>query len=160
MTESGGREPRRPAVTKAAGRGKGSSRCSDPPPDGLLRAIDQFNRGEYWEQHETLEDIWIEEADPVRHLYQGILQVGVAFHHWRRSNFRGADLLLERGLTYLQPFRPSCMGVDVERLVMEAAACHAELRRLGPRRMALFDPARFPRVHLVGESETTRDISE
>ncbi len=143
-------DPRpKPRVTKAAGRGRGSARCADLPPPELLHGIAQFNRQEYWDQHETLEDLWIEEDDPIRHLYQGILQIGVALHHWGRTNYRGADLLLERGLTYLQPFRPACMGVDVERLVMEAAACHTELRRLGPRRMMLFDRSTFPLVHLI-----------
>ncbi len=137
----------RPRVTKEAGRGRRSERCAEPPPPGLLKGIAQFNRGEYWDQHETLEDLWIEEDDPVRHLYQGILQIGVAFHHWGRGNYRGADALLERGLAYLQPFRPACMGIDVERLVMDSAACHAELRRLGPRRMRRFDTSRFPSVH-------------
>lgn len=143
---------RRPPVSKEAGRGRGSALCGEPPPGELLAGVAQFNRGEYWNQHETLEELWIEEADPVRHLYQGILQVGVAFHHWGRGNFRGADLLLERGIAYLQPFRPLCRGVDVERLITDAAACHAELRRLGPRRMLHFEATRFPKVHLVGAS--------
>ena len=143
----------RPKVTKAEGRGRPSDRCADPPPAALLDGIAKFNRQEYWEQHETLEELWIEEGDPVRHLYQGILQIGVAFHHWLRGNYRGADLLLERGLGYLQPFRPACMSVDVERLVMETAACHADLRRLGPKRMLQYDSARFPLVHRIEMDE-------
>ncbi len=141
---------RRPPVSKEAGRGRGSALCGEPPPAELLAGIAQFNRGEYWNQHETLEELWIEEADPVRHLYQGILQVGVAFHHWGRGNFRGADLLLERGIAYLQPFRPLC----------RTRRCRAaDHRRRGlPRRTPASRPApdaafrgdTIPQVHLVG----------
>src|SRR5918992_5322278 len=32
--------------------------CDDPPPPLLREGIAQFNRGEYFEQHETLEVLW------------------------------------------------------------------------------------------------------
>ena len=60
--------------------------CDEPPPAQLLEGIAQFNRGELFEQHETLELLWRAERRDVRHLYQGILQIGVAFHHLRRLN--------------------------------------------------------------------------
>src|SRR5680860_1792203 len=63
------------------GRGQPSGRCGDPPPPRLRRGIEQFNRGEFFEQHETLELEWLEERDPVRYLYQGILQIGIGFEH-------------------------------------------------------------------------------
>src|SRR5262249_20822635 len=47
------------------------------PPAELVRAVEQFNRGEFFECHETLEALWMAEAEPLRRLYQGILQVGV-----------------------------------------------------------------------------------
>ncbi len=62
----------------------------EPPPPALLAGIEQFNAGEYWECHETLETLWRAEPRPVRDLYQGILQIGVAFHHLRNDNIPGA----------------------------------------------------------------------
>ncbi|HEX5938776.1 MAG TPA: DUF309 domain-containing protein [Dehalococcoidia bacterium] len=144
-----GQERKRPSIGKV-NRGLPSERCSDAPPAELLRGIEEFNRGEFFEQHETLEEIWIEETDPVRYLYQGILQVGVGFYHRRRNNFRGATLLLERGTRYLQPFRPSCLGIDVEALVGAAELALAEIQRLGPEGLAAFDESRFvPKVRLL-----------
>ena len=72
------------------GRGQRSRRCSESPPARLRRGIEQFNRGEFYEQHETLEEEWLAERDPVRYLYQGILQIGVGFEHLRRGNPTGA----------------------------------------------------------------------
>jgi len=90
-------------------------RCDDAPPDALLHGIEEFNRQEFFEQHETLEGIWIHEPDAVRYLYQGILQVGVGFYHWRRGNWRGAVAKLGHGLEKLEAYRPHCMTIDVER---------------------------------------------
>jgi len=129
-----------------------TARCADPPPAALLRGIDEFNRQEFFEQHETLEGIWIREPDAVRYLYQGILQVGVGFYHWRRGNWRGALAKLGHGLTKLEPYRPACMTIDIERLVVETAALRDLLERRGPADLPPFPPPRLPRVHRTTES--------
>src|SRR4029079_15976225 len=92
-----------------------------PPPADLLAGIAQFNAGEYWECHETLETIWRVEPDHIRYLYQGILQVGVGFYHLKRGNWRGAVNKPRSGLVYLAPCSPTCMGIDVAELCAEAS---------------------------------------
>lgn len=128
------------------GRGQPSRRCSDLPPPRLLRGIEQFNRGEFFEQHETLEEEWIAEQDPVRYLYQGILQIGVGCEHLRRGNPAGARSLWLRGIEYLEPFRGGCMKVDVDRLVAATERCVAELERVGDDGLKRFDRELIPRV--------------
>jgi uncharacterized protein len=129
-----------------------TARCDDLPPPALLQGIEEFNREEFFEQHETLENIWINEPDSVRYLYQGILQVGVGFYHWRRGNWRGAVAKLGHGLSKLEPYRPACMTIDVERLVRETATLHEELQRRGPEDLPPFPPAGLPRVHRTSET--------
>lgn len=85
----------------------------------------------------------------MRHLYHGILQVGVGFHHWRRGNFHGASVLLEEGIERLRPFAPTCQTVDVASLIADASAARAQLIMLGPERMAEFDLANAPRVRFA-----------
>jgi hypothetical protein len=142
----------RPRIGKV-GRGQPTSRCADPPPSALLQGIAEFNRGEFFEQHETLEAAWIEEEDPVRYLYQGILQIGVGFHHLSRGNLYGARRLWARGATLLESFRPSCMGVDVTRLVDETRRCLVELDRIESSATSDFDAALIPRVHLTANAQ-------
>ena len=122
--------------------------CSEPPPAALLEGIEQFNRGDYFEQHETLELLWRAEPRDVRRMYQGILQIGVAFHHLRRLNHHGTVYMLTRGSRYLAPFVPRCQSVDVEALLSEAAAALREVERLGPDRLDEFDWRLAPRVRL------------
>ena len=126
-----------------------SDLCAGPPPEGLLRGIEEFNRREFFEQHETLELIWIKEPDPVRYLYQGILQVGVGFYHWRRGNWRGAVAKLRQGLEKLEPYRPTCMTIDVERLITETTRLKQELESRGATDLPPFPPPGLPQVHRV-----------
>jgi predicted metal-dependent hydrolase len=122
--------------------------CDEPPPPLLLEGIAQFNRGEFFEQHETLELLWRAERRDVRYLYQGILQIGVAFHHLRRCNHHGTVYMLTRGPRYLAPFAPRCQGVDVRRLLDDAAKVLAEVNRLGPDRLGEFDWRLVPTVRV------------
>ena len=129
--------------------------CADPPPPELVEGVAQFNAGQFYECHETLEAIWLREAGEIRRLYQGILQVGVAFYHLGRGNYRGATSLLETGITYLGALGPECMGVDVQRLVEESITAYRELLRLGAARKAEFDPALTPVIEWKKPPEVT-----
>jgi predicted metal-dependent hydrolase len=123
--------------------------CDEPPPPELLEGIAQFNRGEYFEQHETLERLWRAERRDIRYLYQGILQIGVAFHHLRKLNHHGTVYMLTRGARYLAPFAPACQRVDVATLLRDAAAALREVERIGPSRLPEFDWALAVKVRLV-----------
>ena len=123
------------------------ARCDDPAPPELIHGIEQFNAGEFFEQHETLELLWRATRAPVRGLYHGILQVGVGFHHWRSGNFHGASTLLEEGIERLRVFAPSCHGVDVDSLITDTTAAHGRLIALGPEGMRGVDiTAVAPRI--------------
>ncbi|MCB0075629.1 MAG: DUF309 domain-containing protein, partial [Caldilineaceae bacterium] len=54
------------------------------------QGVHEFNRGEFFEQHELFEEAWLEEPRPIREMYQGILQVGVAFYLIEQDNWAGA----------------------------------------------------------------------
>jgi uncharacterized protein len=96
----------------------------EPPPSSLLVGVGQFNTGEYWECHETLETLWRAEPRPVRDLYQGILQIGVAFYHLRHGNLPGAIKMLRRGLPRLHDLPEICQGVRATELARAARAIH------------------------------------
>lgn len=102
-------------------------------PGNLRTACEQFNRGEFWECHETLEEIWQEEPGEVRDLYKGLIQVAAAYVHLSRGNYRGADRLLATAVGYLQPYRArGAMGFDIEGICTVAERAHARLRADGP----------------------------
>jgi len=129
----------RPAVRELAG-------CQDPLSRAAARGLLLFNQGDYFEQHEYLEEAWRAEERPVREMYQGILQVGVAFLQIQRGNWAGAIKLFRRGLPRLRDLPPVCQGVQVGKFREAAEAIHREITRLGPEGLAQFDTSRFPRI--------------
>ncbi|RNC67443.1 MAG: DUF309 domain-containing protein [Desulfuromonadales bacterium] len=126
--------------------------CSDAPPAELLAGIDQFNAGYWFACHETLEELWAGEQGDARDLYQGILQVAVALHHWREGNYKGAMILCDSSLRLLDRVTPHCQGVDVSRLLNDVTCLRSTLEQLGEERMGALDSVLIPRIRLVAES--------
>ncbi|QWV96477.1 DUF309 domain-containing protein [Geomonas nitrogeniifigens] len=123
-----------------------SQRCQSAAPPELQQAIDEFNAGEWFECHETLEELWVGEKGELRDFYQGLLQVAVALYHWRNGNFKGAEGLLQRGSGLLRRVSERCLGVDVAALVAESGVLREALLGLGEERMAELDPALIPKL--------------
>jgi predicted metal-dependent hydrolase len=122
--------------------------CAESPPSGLLQGIAEFNQREFFECHETIEAVWMAEPRPIRLLYQGILQIGVALYHAQRRNWRGAMKTLARAIPKLAYFEPACMGIDVRGLLADAQRIRQHLIQLGEERIGEFDPALFPTIHV------------
>lgn len=63
----------------------------------LELGIVQFNKGEYFDCHETLEEVWRELNADEKEITQAIIQIAVAYYHLLNSNSEGARKLLKRG---------------------------------------------------------------
>jgi uncharacterized protein len=129
--------------------------CDRIPTPEMLHAFEQFNRGEFWHQHETLELVWRAETDPsIRNFYKGVLQVGVGFHHLRKGNYNGVIKVLGRGINYLKPYAPDCYGVDVAQLIEQASVVYWRVRDAGKEHIAELKEIALPQVHLFGETQS------
>ncbi|MEO8392926.1 MAG: DUF309 domain-containing protein [Chloroflexota bacterium] len=113
--------------------------CDEPLPPGAVEAVHKFNAGLYHEQHDEFEALWMREPGPVRQLYQGVLQVGIAYYQITRGNGRGALKMLLRTVQWLAPLPDVCQGINVAQLRADAAAVRAELERVGVDGIANFD---------------------
>lgn len=135
----------------------GSSGKNLPPPTelpiGVQEGIRLFNQGRFYEQHEVIEHEWHAERTEIRALYQGILQIGVGFHHALNGNQKGAVNLLTDGIAKTQRFMPNALGIDTARLVREAESCLEQIVALGERNISAFDVTTIPHIHFVS---TTR----
>jgi hypothetical protein len=123
--------------------------CEESPTRQLLEAIRQFNTGEWFECHETLEELWVGEEGEAREFYQGVLQVAVALHHWRNGNFGGAISLLKGGVAYLSRVSAVCQWVDVAAFIADAERVREALEQLGTEDMAALDPSLIPVLRVV-----------
>jgi predicted metal-dependent hydrolase len=92
-------------------------------------AIEQFNSGDYYACHDTLEEIWHGAWQEDRHFYQGILQVAVGLYHLQNRNWRGAMILLGEGISRLPEYEPSYHGVMVTELRDGAAEILGQIQQ-------------------------------
>ncbi|SJZ96600.1 hypothetical protein SAMN02745119_02162 [Trichlorobacter thiogenes] len=120
--------------------------CQDSPSGQLLLGIRQFNAGQWYECHETLELLWIPATGDLRTLYQGIIQIAIALHHWRNGNFNGAISLLDGGVDYLSKLPQICLWIDVAELITQAESVKKQLEGLGKARMAELDTHFIPKI--------------
>ena len=101
---------------KEAGSGGGSG--YDPL---YVAFLAYFNRErDYFECHEVMEQLWLEEGrEP---LYQGLLQVSVGLYHHRNGNIDGGIKLLSAALDKLAGYPPVTLGIRLDKLRDDAAA--------------------------------------
>ena len=126
-----------------------SESCLQRPPSDLQAAVGEFNRQAFFKCHETLEALWMGEPGPIRQLYKGILQLGVAFYHLQAGRARSAAFLLERASNYLQPFAPHCMGLDLEHLLTRVSYCLEQVRQYATGHLDQFDWGCIPQIQMT-----------
>jgi uncharacterized protein len=103
--------------------------CRDELPEGVIEGLRLFNSGEYFQAHEVLEDIWREEPRPIRELYRGILQVGIAYYHLIRGNLSGALKMFRRSRVWLNAFPDHCQGIDLAQFRQDYEVVQAVVER-------------------------------
>ncbi|MCI0393501.1 MAG: DUF309 domain-containing protein [Chloroflexi bacterium] len=108
-----------------------------------LQGLEEFNRGEFFEAHEYLEEAWNEDNSAARDLYRAILQVAVAYLQIERGNYQGAIKMFLRVRQWLEPLPAVCRGVDVAQLRADAADAHQALLAVGPDQLHQFDRSLF-----------------
>jgi uncharacterized protein len=89
----------------------------------FLEGIAHFNACDFFEAHESWEELWQDYQGPSRTFYQGLIQVAVCLHHFGNGNIRGARKLFHSSVKYLEPFRPQHEGIDLEKFLGELSRC-------------------------------------
>lgn len=105
-------------------------------PDLYVRFFYEFHvTKDYFECHELLEDLWMEEGrDP---FYQGLLQIAVGLFHQRNGNLGGACKMFDLAVQKLDYYPSQWMGIDVEKARQDVRAAK---RRIEHDELALFEP--------------------
>jgi hypothetical protein len=115
------------------------SACSESLSPLAVKGLEEFNRGEYFQAHESLEEAWNQDDSVGRELYRAILQVAVAYLQIERGNYPGAIKMFLRSRQWLDPLPDICRGVDIATLRMDADRAQAELLKTGMHGMQHFD---------------------
>ena len=127
---------------------------NDLPPE-WLQGIHEFNTGEYYACHDTLEALWMDSIDPDKKFYQGVLQIAVACYHLHNRNWRGAVTLLGEGIGRLPYYQPVYAGIDVTKLIEDSRHLLTTLQSIGVNNIDDFvdllaeDSSILPRVRSI-----------
>ncbi len=63
----------------------------------MQEGIELFNEQKYWECHESLEDVWMEDRnDPARNVYWAVIQVAATCIHYREKKLIGAQGMITK----------------------------------------------------------------
>ncbi|MFB2835184.1 DUF309 domain-containing protein [Floridanema evergladense] len=107
-------------------------------PDDFWQGVAQFNSGDYYTCHDTLEALWMDATEPQKTFYQGILQIAVGLYHLSNRNWRGAVILLGEGTNKLGYYQPDYAEVNVEKLIAESRELLAALQAAGAENVGEF----------------------
>jgi len=125
----------------------------------IERAIEVFNRGEYFDAAEAFEHALVVAEPDVKELIGALNRIAAALHlRFERGGYRGSLNLLSQALMTLEDFRPERAGIDIERLCLEVGAFAEELRSAprdeseGLRRRAriFVEKRRAPKINRTG----------
>ena len=83
------------------------------------RGLELFNKGEFFDAHEVLEDVWRAAPAAEKKFLQGLIQVAVGLHHYSRGNRVGARSLLARAHRNLSGYSAQHGGIDLAGLRTE-----------------------------------------
>ena len=115
-----------------------------PDPLKLFQqGLDLFNRGEFYDCHEVLEELWTPTKQPDRWFLQSLIHFAVGFYHHRNGNVIGARRQLGKGIKKIQGYLPDWDGVDTAAIEREVRRC-LEMIEAGAR------VERFPTITQLG----------
>lgn len=75
--------------------------------------LELFNRGEFYDAHEVLEDVWRASIDPEKRFLQALIQTAVALHHHSTGNVVGCKSLMARALRNFSGYPEGFCGVEL-----------------------------------------------
>ncbi len=113
---------------------------------GLRKGVEEFNCGQFFECHDTLEDVWNGVRGPARDFLQGLIQVAVGFYHLGNGNQRGGESQLEKGLSKLSGYGDSYLGLELSQLRIEVKSWLDKVRAGEKLQASRTD---FPKYHFL-----------
>ena len=110
----------------------------------IKEGVDLFNRAEFFDAHEVLEDIWRAAPQEEKKFLQGIIQVAVALYHHGNGNSIGACSVLRRAFRNLSRYPEGYGGIQLADLLRSVSAWQRAMDEGKP-------VPQFPRIIVIEE---------
>jgi predicted metal-dependent hydrolase len=114
----------------------------------FLKGVEEFNQQAFFECHETLEELWLEEHGEARQFLQGIIQIAAGYFKLQQQVPAGAIKLWRTGMEKLTAYQPVYSGMNVEALTQRVQLNLANLE--SAQRRGLAPPVlELPSIQLI-----------
>ncbi len=90
-------------------------------PEQYYAFFEKFNAGEYYECHDLLEEIWME--DKSNKFLQGMLQLAVGIYHFECGNIKGARWMFTNAKKYLSKYPSRYWDLQVDEVLQYLDRC-------------------------------------
>ncbi|MCS5624613.1 MAG: DUF309 domain-containing protein [Candidatus Marinimicrobia bacterium] len=80
------------------------------------KGLSEYEKGDYFEAHESWEDLWSDYSIPDRRFIQGLIQLSVSFVHLGNGNMVGAKSLLKKCQGKFSDFSGIQRGINLVEL--------------------------------------------
>lgn len=110
--------------------------------------IDVFNKEDFYECHEVLEKVWLQDQGPDRLFYQGIIQVAACFHHISRKKLYEASKVLQLGLEKLKDYPDIYLRLELGTLKNQLKWWEDYLSKVA-RQEKTDSPPPYPKLRLI-----------
>jgi len=88
-----------------------------------LKGIELFNAREFFDAHETWEELWHETQGEAKNFIQALIQAATALHHFQNSNLKGAKLLYDSFRDLISPYPDKFLDTNKKKLTDEMNLC-------------------------------------
>lgn len=110
-----------------------------------LAFFDCFNRQQYYETHDVLEDLWLERrGTPEANFYKALIQLAGAFVHLEKGRRGPAAALLRLAAEYLRNYPVGMGGLHLPAVLRLMEQWLAVAEEPADRRIPLFEPPQLP----------------
>lgn len=113
--------------------------------DLFQKGLSQFNAGDFFEAHETWEDLWRDASGDDRLFYQGLIQLAVTLVHVQQGNPRGVRNVWRSAQTKFAGLSAVYQGVDTPALLVAMENFLAPVLAMD---MQAFEPGKGRGQHL------------
>ena len=83
----------------------------------FLEGISLFNNREFYDAHESWEELWLEYHLPDKKFIQALIQLTVAYYHLSTGNKNGALSLLNKSLDKMELFSPINRNINIDKII-------------------------------------------
>ena len=81
--------------------------------------LNYYRSGDYFEAHESWEELWSDFYLEDRKFIQGLIQLSVSFVHLENDNLKGAKSLLNKCKEKFINYNKVQRGIDINKLMLE-----------------------------------------